>query len=238
MTWLPVLSVRRDKSVTSKERAMSTERNSSTVFNVPNQITAVRLLLAVIVFVVITLHWYMVALVLFTIAAATDWIDGYWARKYDQVTSLGRVFDPFVDKVIICGTYILLAVDKNQQVFADAYLGIAGWMAVIVVARELMVTVIRSHIEKEGGDFSAKWSGKWKMGFQCGAVITSLLVLHLTRGDDKPIDALQNWAWIKWALVGFVWLSVASTIYSGAVYIQAAIRVLRGARDDDSSTPA
>ncbi|MFP6750892.1 MAG: CDP-alcohol phosphatidyltransferase family protein, partial [Pirellulaceae bacterium] len=103
---------------------MSTDRKSSTVLNVPNQITAVRMLLAIIVFVAIPLELYLLALILFSIAAATDWIDGYWARKYDQVTKLGRVFDPFVDKVIICGTFILLAADQHQQNFAAAQIGI------------------------------------------------------------------------------------------------------------------
>ena len=211
---------------------MSTDRNSNPIFNVPNQITAVRMLLAIIVFVAIPLKLYLLALILFSIAAATDWIDGYWARKYDQVTTLGRIFDPLADKVIICGTYIVLAVDQNQQTFAAVHLGIAGWMAVIVVARELMVTVIRSHIEREGGDFSAKWAGKWKMGFQCGAVIACLLVLHLNTG----VESLEGW--IKWTFAGFVWLSVASTIYSGAVYIVAATRMLRTAPADDPGESA
>ena len=211
---------------------MATDRKPRPILNVPNQITAGRMLLAIIVFVAIPLQYYLLALILFSVAAATDWIDGYWARKYDQVTTLGRIFDPLADKVIICGTYILLAVDPNQHAFADAHLGIAGWMAVIVVARELMVTVIRSHIEKEGGDFSAKWAGKWKMGFQCGAVISCLLVLHQATGVKDLED------WITWTFAGFVWLSVASTIYSGVIYIVAAIRMLRTAPADNPGDSA
>ncbi len=210
---------------------MTMDRPSNTVWNVPNQITAVRLVLAIVVFVLIPLENYLLALVLFSIAAATDWVDGYWARKYNQVTRLGRVFDPFVDKVIICGTYILLAADGNQQQFGLS--GIVGWMAVVVVARELLVTVIRSQIEKEGGDFSAKWAGKWKMGFQCGAVIATLLALHLTHSSEQAIQDLADW--LKWSMAGFVWLSVASTVYSGAVYVLAARRLMRATPDDDSS---
>ena len=206
------------------------DRPSSTVWNIPNQITAVRLVLAIVVFVLIPLENYLLAMVLFSIAAATDWMDGYWARKYNQVTRLGRVFDPFVDKVIICGTYILLAANGNQQQFG--HWGIVGWMAVVVVARELLVTVIRSQIEKEGGDFSAKWAGKWKMGFQCGAVIATLLALYLTRTSSQPIEDLADW--LKWSMAGFVWLSVASTIYSGAVYLLAGSRIMRASPDDDS----
>ncbi|MFP6650312.1 MAG: CDP-diacylglycerol--glycerol-3-phosphate 3-phosphatidyltransferase [Pirellulaceae bacterium] len=210
---------------------MTMDRPSSTVWNVPNQITALRLVLAIVVFVLIPLEKYLLAMVLFSIAAATDWVDGYWARKYNQVTRLGRVFDPFVDKVIICGTYILLAADSNQQQFG--LWGIVGWMAVVVAARELLVTVIRSQIERDGGDFSAKWAGKWKMVFQCGAVIATLLALHLTHTSRQPMQDLADW--LKWSMAGFVWLSVASTIYSGAVYVQAAGRLMRAPPDDDSS---
>jgi len=210
---------------------MTMDRPSNTVWNVPNQITAMRLVLAIVVFVLIPLENYLLALVLFSIAAATDWVDGYWARKYNQVTRLGRVFDPFVDKVIICGTYILLAADGNQQQFGLS--GIVGWMAVVVVARELLVTVIRSQIEKEGGDFSAKWAGKWKMVFQCGAVIATLLALHFTHASEQPMQDLADW--LKWSMAGFVWLSVASTVYSGAVYVLAARRLMYATPDDDSS---
>lgn len=210
---------------------MTMARPSNTIWNVPNQITAMRLALAIVVFVLIPLENYLLAMVLFSIAAATDWMDGYWARKYNQVTRLGRVFDPFVDKVIICGTYILLAADGNQQQFG--LWGIVGWMAVVVAARELLVTVIRSQIEKEGGDFSAKWAGKWKMGFQCGAVIATLLALHLTHSSKQPMLDLADW--LKWTMAGFVWLSVASTVYSGAVYVLAAGRLMHATPDDDSS---
>src|SRR5688572_1262962 len=80
------------------------------VFNVPNQLTIGRLVLSIALFVLIELAvrlaapgYYLAAMVVFIIAASTDWLDGYWARKYGQVTMLGRILDPFVDKVIICG---------------------------------------------------------------------------------------------------------------------------------------
>ena len=54
-------------------------------------------------------HFYTASLVAFIIAASTDWVDGYWARKYGQITQLGRILDPFADKMIICGAFIYLA---------------------------------------------------------------------------------------------------------------------------------
>lgn len=189
---------------------MAHPANSAT-FNLPNQITLLRLILSVVVFVLLPLGHYFAALVVFILAAGTDWIDGYIARKYDLVTQLGRVLDPFVDKFLICGTYIYLAVDFPAS-------GIAAWMAVIVVARELLVTVIRSFLEAEGVDFSAKMAGKLKMVFQCAAVVASLLALSWTA--EVP-------AWLTYTVVGLAWLSVVSTVYSGAGYVFQAIRIFQ-----------
>ena len=180
-------------------------------FNVPNQLTAARLVLSIVVFVLIPLQSYFAAMVVFIIAASTDWVDGFWARRYGQVTKLGRVFDPFVDKIIICGAFILLAADPNS--------GVEGWMAVVVVAREMLVTALRGLIEQSGGDFSAQMSGKLKMVFQCAAVVTSLLVL-MRLGSEVP-------DWLSWALVLTVWLAILSTIYSGVGYMFAAAKHLR-----------
>lgn len=183
----------------------------SKLLNVPNQLTAARLVLSIVVFVLIPLGQYLPAIIVFIIAASTDWVDGYWARKYGQVTKVGRVFDPFVDKIIICGAFILLAAEPNS--------GIAAWMAVVVVGREMLVTALRGFIEQSGGDFSAKMAGKLKMVFQCVAVVCSLLAL-MRGGANLP-------AWLAWSLVVSVWLAVLSTVYSGVGYIIAAVKYLR-----------
>ena len=135
------------------------------IFNVPNQITMLRLVLSIVVFVLVPIDLYIPALIIFAVAAGTDWVDGYYARKYDQVTQLGRILDPFCDKIIICGSYILLSVQMRdiQAESLGLSVQIAGWMAVVVVGRELLVTALRGFIEQHGGDFSAKFSGKLKM---------------------------------------------------------------------------
>ena len=105
---------------------------------------------------------------LFAIAAGTDWVDGFYARRYGQITQLGRILDPFADKIIICGTFTFLAAVPPviQRRARSSASEIWAWMAVIVVAREILVTALRSFFEEHGSDFSAKWSGKWKMVFQ------------------------------------------------------------------------
>lgn len=189
--------------------------------NVPNRITAARLVLACVLFVLIPLKFYWASLALFVLAAGTDWLDGWYARKYNLVTQVGRILDPFCDKILICGAYILIAVEMAPHF--QWYAQIAGWMAVVVVGRELLVTVLRSMIEGAGGDFSAKMAGKLKMVFQCIAVGACLVALALKGGDSATAIP----AWLHWTVVVSVWLSVASTIHSGYLYIIGAAEQLK-----------
>jgi CDP-diacylglycerol--glycerol-3-phosphate 3-phosphatidyltransferase len=156
-------------------------------------------------------------LFLFAIAAGTDWFDGYWARKYGQITQLGRVLDPFADKVIICGTYVFLAAVEGSA--------IAPWMAVVVIARELLVTALRSFFEERQIDFSAKWAGKWKMVFQCLAAVLSLYKLGWY-GEASSVPT-----WLEYSLVASVWVAIGTTIYSGWEYVRLALGMMRATRD-------
>ncbi len=196
------------------------EQAGEKVFNVPNQLSAARLVLSIVVFVLVPLHQYRLALIIFVIAASTDWLDGWWARRFDQVTKLGRMLDPFVDKIIICGTFILLATEMRGDAVDHLpwYSLITGWMAVVVVGRELLVTAMRGFIEQSGGDFSAKMSGKLKMVFQCVAVGAAFVALMYPTAPPS---------WLVWTLTISVWLAVLSTVYSGLEYIVVAARLIR-----------
>ena len=193
------------------------------IFNVPNKISAARLLLSFVFFALLPLQLYWAALVVFVVAAGTDWVDGWYARKYNMVTKLGRVLDPFCDKILICGAYILLAVEMDD--LFPWHAKIAGWMAVVVVGRELLVTVLRSMIEGAGGDFSAKWAGKLKMGFQCVAVGACLVALAMKHVVAEPATA-EIPVWLNIILIGSVWLSIYSTLQSGWGYCVAAGKYL------------
>ena len=190
------------------------------LFNLPNQLTTLRLILSVILFCFLVWECYWTSFVLFLIAAGTDWLDGYYARKYGMVTTLGRILDPFADKVIICGTFMFLAAEPGMTKVA---FGLRMWMVVVVVARELLVTTIRSFIEERGGDFSAKWSGKIKMVLQC--IAAGACIVHMTFSAQKPPQEVP--LWVLCTMIGFIWAAVISTIYSGAIYIVAAIRQLQ-----------
>jgi CDP-diacylglycerol--glycerol-3-phosphate 3-phosphatidyltransferase len=191
------------------------------VWNLPNKLTVARLILAVVMFSLIpwgTSVTYLAALVLFLAAAGTDWLDGYYARKYGLITVLGRILDPFADKVIVCGTFIFLVAvpDLTNDRWA-----LQPWMVVVIVGRELLVTALRSFLEQRGSDFSANMSGKLKMVFQCTAAGTSLFYLSFTH---QPVGA-PGWVW--WLMVLSTWAAVILTVYSGLVYIQAAVRLLK-----------
>jgi len=203
---------------------MNTEprkRIPAPILNLPNQLTSLRLILAVIMFCVMA--WgsattYMVALVLFLLAVATDWLDGFYARRYGQVTTLGRILDPFADKVIICGTFIfLVAVPKMVEI----RYGLQAWMVVVIVGRELLVTALRSFLEERGADFSAKMAGKLKMVLQCVAAGTALFYLSFT----SELAGSPSWIW--WPMVVSIWAALILTVYSGTIYIFAAVRLLR-----------
>lgn len=184
-----------------------TGKKANSIYNVPNALTSIRFTLAVAVMALIPMERFTSALVVFSVAVSTDWMDGYWARKYGQITKLGRIFDPFVDKIIICGTFIaLVEVDGS---------GITSWVATIVVARELLVTSLRAMIEGAGGDFSARDLGKWKMVLQCAAAIAVLLsLIH------------PEVRWISIVTPILLWSAIGLTVYSGYDYVMVAARTM------------
>ena len=163
------------------------------------------------------------------IAAGTDWVDGYWARKYGQVTKLGRILDPFADKIIICGTFIFLAAVPHCAGTARSPPPASrrGWPCWSSPAR-CSSPRCAAFSRKRGVDFSAKWAGKWKMLFQCLAVGFSLYRLGNYFDPRYPAD----WTsappiWLTYSLAALVWTAIALTIYSGWEYVRAALRMLK-----------
>ena len=182
--------------------------------NLPNLITISRLFLAVIVFALIDYQGYwLTAAGLFVFAASTDALDGYIARKYGLVTTLGRILDPFADKIIVCGAFVfLLGMNENYDS------GVNGWMVVIVIAREMFVSSLRGLLEEQGRDFSADWTGKIKMVMQTVAVTASLLSLSPHLKDISGFLMLRD---------VLLWTAVALTAYSGAAYLGRMIQMLK-----------
>lgn len=181
------------------------------IWTVPNLLSLARLVLSVVVFVLVVRADWPAATILFIIAASTDRLDGWYARRFNQISRLGRIFDPLVDKVLICGAFILVA---------DPGGPIRPWMAVLVVVRELVVTAIRAELERSGTDFSAAFIGKLKMVLQCVAVG---LVLGGRAWPDLAIAGITLDAAATWA----TWAAVISTAWSGIDYLWAARSLVR-----------
>lgn len=198
--------------------------------NIPNLITVSRLVITVGVFVCLELaplrgfefvapysaitkitdvHQSLVwlAFVLFLIAAFTDFLDGYLARKWNLVTAFGRVADPFADKVLVVGSLVTLLQ------FPAANFLLTTWYVVIVIAREFLVTAIRGVVEASGRPFPADRLGKWKMVSQC--ILVGTLMTYVAGTD--------YWGWLG---VPIFWISLVLTVVSGLNYVWKARDVL------------
>src|SRR5699024_6378740 len=148
--------------------------------NLPNKITISRILLIPIFIIVLTIpfawgEWYMneeaypithlIAAIIFIIASATDWLDGYYARKYNLITNMGKFLDPLADKLLVSAAFILL-------VELDL---VAAWIVILIVSREFAVTGLRLVAAGEGIVLAASSMGKLKTASQLSAIALLLL---------------------------------------------------------------
>ena len=192
-----------------------------------NGITIGRLGIAVVCFVLLALAGRgddaptRVALVdaafaCFLAGAISDFLDGYVARRFGEETAFGRMADPLVDKILVCGTLVLMLG------FADLRPVLPPWVVVVVVVREFIVQGIRSLVEGSGIPFGAMFWGKQKMVIQC--VATGILFVYLAHRDLAGGDqALRVFSGL--AVAGVV-LMMLVTIGSGYGYLVAARRLL------------
>jgi CDP-diacylglycerol---glycerol-3-phosphate 3-phosphatidyltransferase len=190
------------------------------VFNLPNQLTAARLVLAAVLFLLIDRQLWPWCVPVFALAAITDWLDGYTARKQGLTSTLGRVFDPLVDKVLICGAFIFLLPIEHS--------GLAPWMVTVVVARELIITGLRSFMETRNVVFGADWLGKLKMGLQCASLFGIFVALYVIKA--AWIDATWSggvvtfFGWVRDALV---YAMLLATALSGLQYLWRAAAIAK-----------
>jgi CDP-diacylglycerol--glycerol-3-phosphate 3-phosphatidyltransferase len=183
-------------------------------WNVPNVLTISRIPLTVVLCAFIEFRLWPAALVTFVVAALTDWIDGWWARKFNQMSAFGRVFDPLTDKILLGSAFIFLVPVEHAAMQA--------WMAAVVIGRELLITGVRGYVESLGKKFGADWFGKLKTILQCVwllAVLVYLTVREQTWSADLvgPVEVLHY---------GLLYAMLAATVLSGLQYCWKAAKLM------------
>jgi CDP-diacylglycerol--glycerol-3-phosphate 3-phosphatidyltransferase len=188
--------------------------------------------------------WGNVAVVIFVVAAVTDFVDGLLARRWKVVSVFGRVMDPFGDKLLVIGAFVFLAspaflkvVPVDQGYFlhvpfdeagnVEMTTGVRPWMVAVILARELLVTSIRGVFEGLGIDFSAGSSGKWKMVLQSVAAPFALFVAV------NPF-ALDSVAFVAVRDI-LIWLTILITIWSAWPYLLRSRSVLSAPTPSDEA---
>jgi CDP-diacylglycerol--glycerol-3-phosphate 3-phosphatidyltransferase len=219
--------------------------------SLPNLLTAGRVVLAIGFFSL--LSWYrhqapiaparegsvltgadwllLIAAAVFGVAALTDILDGYLARKWGQVSVFGRIMDPFADKLLVVGAFVFLAgpgftTDGSP---AEQISGVYPWMVAVVLGRELLVTSIRAVLEGQGVSFGAAWSGKFKMILQ-SICVPAVLVLIALADPAAPLPhrhVAEPTPFGRLAIDIIVWVTVIVTVWSGLPYVLRAIAMMR-----------
>ncbi len=191
--------------------------------NLPNAITLSRLVLTVI-FVAGTgagsFAGHLIALISFTLAAASDWLDGYLARKLGLVTPLGKLLDPLADKILVCAAFVYFSAANLCPV----------WVTALIIGREFMVTGLRQIAIEAGQVLAADSLGKWKTTFQLTFCITGLVWLTFSHVPKSGVVstwllALSNPS--SWLMPASLWIAVALTVISGANYLWAGRGLLK-----------
>jgi CDP-diacylglycerol--glycerol-3-phosphate 3-phosphatidyltransferase len=172
--------------------------------NLPNVLTLLRILLVPVLVVALldeTPNGDLMAAIVFAVASFTDAIDGYLARTRDAITNFGKLMDPIADKLLIVAALVaLVSLDR-----------LAGWVAMVIIARELTVTVTRMQATQQGVVIAATWWGKCKTIVQVAAIFFLIVA-----GEPTP-------AWVD----GLVYAAVAITVVSGIDYFFGLRRGLR-----------
>ena len=207
--------------------------------HVPNLLTGSRLLLAIAFFVMLGYYQHKgrgdptflnIAFAISCVALLTDFLDGYLARKWHVEGAFGRVVDPFVDKILVLGSFIFFA-GKNfiipesgpggsvSPTVVRTITGVAPGMVVVILARALLVTTLRGMSESGGHAFGAAFSGKLKMVFQSATILVIIVYVNY----HGWLDQHSIYERLARYLRDFcIWATIAITVVSGLMYIRRA----------------
>jgi CDP-diacylglycerol--glycerol-3-phosphate 3-phosphatidyltransferase len=182
--------------------------------NLPNVLTVLRIMLVPVLVVALlgnTPSGDVLAAVVFALASLTDFVDGYLARSRDSVTTFGKLMDPLADKLLIVGALLCLVSLQRLE----------GWVAMVIIARELAVTMLRASATQSGVVMGASMFGKVKTCVQIAAILAVIAVHESTLWVSLP-----------------VYLMVAVTVLSGLDYFRRATRPASSDGAQGAPTPS
>ena len=168
--------------------------------NLPNKLTLLRICL-IPVFVILMLsqvsNFFLISCIIFIIASITDFLDGKIARKYNLVTDFGKFMDPLADKLLVLSSLICMI----------EYDLVAGWMVIIIVARELTVSILRAIAADNGKVIAASGGGKIKTTSQMIAIILLLIGANYSNSQIVFVGTIA------------MYIATIFTLYSGIDYL-------------------
>lgn len=178
--------------------------------NLPNKLTLLRLGLTALFVAVLSLqvpYQFTVAVFIFLVASATDYLDGFLARKYNLITDFGKLMDPLADKILIASAFICL-IHGND---------LPQWVVIIIISREFLITGLRLLASSKGQILPAEKLGKHKTAWQ---MITIVFFLGLRAWAEFTTADTGTLTWLRDSagptLIG---ITVVLTTYSGLAYL-------------------
>ncbi len=202
------------------EHGYTNRQSHSKVWNVPNLLTYGRIVIIPLVAGLLmwpgergddTARW--IALVLFIVAAITDFFDGFLARRWHLTSSLGRMLDPIADKVLVAVILLVLCGD-------DILRGGHTWAAIIILSREVLVSGLREYLGQLRVSVPVTKIAKWKTTVQ----LVALGFLIAGPAGDKLFGAWVQYLPVTRIGIGLLWIAAALTLYTGYDYFRAGIR--------------
>jgi len=188
----------------------------------PNQLTVLRIILSpVFLFFFLSDDVWMkqVSVGIFIIAALSDWYDGWLARKFNYITSWGKFWDPLADKILTSAAFIGFAVVGL----------IPYWMVLIIVGRDILITLLRVYADRKNHIFATSYYAKWKTLLQM-TFLYYLLILYVAQYTPELNDNLSNMILnlLNDTLIYIIALIItAITLHSGYLYIKRNISIIK-----------
>lgn len=188
----------------------------------PNQLTVIRIILTpvfLLLFIADSPVLKQISLIVFIIAAITDWYDGWLARKFNYITNWGKFMDPLADKILTSTAFL-----------AFVFTGVLElWMVLVIVVRDFLITGLRLYAESKGDSMSTSYSAKWKTFMQMAfiyyllAIFTFKTVSAVYDGNEALFASLTNPELIYFSML----IITLFTLYTGLSYLYTNRKLIR-----------